>query len=135
MGVVLGFLKKKSISVVVVSVIALTLGSLIALASGYLPLSNYASASGNYVSVWAYVRGDADLDEYGCLTGWIFNVWGTGGGSIDSPASGSIDVNPPTSDVAYYEAKTETIGNACTPDGKCETVKAVARIVAPLGAC
>jgi hypothetical protein len=133
--VVLGFPKKKSISVVVVSVIALTLGSLVALASGYLPLSNYALASGNYVRVWAYVRGDADLDEYGCLTGWIFNVWGTGGGSIDSPASGSINVNPPYSDVAYYEARTETVGNACTPDGKCETVRAVARIVAPPGAC
>jgi hypothetical protein len=133
--VVLGFPKKRSISVVAISVLALTLGSLVALASGYLPLSNYASASGNYVSVWAYVRGDADLDEYGCLTGWIFNVWGTGGGSIDSPASGSISVNPPYSDVAYYEARTETVGNACTPDGKCETVRAVARIVAPPGAC
>jgi hypothetical protein len=133
--VVLGFPKKKSISVVAISVLALTLGSLVALASGYLPLSNYASASGNYVRVWAYVRGDADLDEYGCLTGWIFNVWGTGGGSIDSPASGSINVYPPTSDIVFYSAETETIGSACTPDGKCETVRAVAKIVAPPGAC
>jgi hypothetical protein len=133
--VVLGFLKKRSISVVAVFVLALTLGSLVALASGYLPLSNYASASGNYVRVWAYVRGDAELDEYGCLIGWIFNVWGAGGGSIDSPASGGISVNPPYSNVAYYEARTETVGNACTPDGKCETVRAVARIVAPPGAC
>jgi hypothetical protein len=133
--VVSGFLKKRSISVVAISVLALTLGSLVALASGYLPLSNYASASGNYVYVWAYVRGDAELNEFGCFTGWIFNVWGTGGGSIYSPASGSISVNPPYSNVAYYEARTETVGHACTPDGKCETVRAVARIVAPPGAC
>jgi hypothetical protein len=135
MGVVSGFLKKKGISVVAVFVLALTLGSLVALASGYLPLSKYASASGTYVSVWAYVRGDAALDEYGCFTGWIFNVWGTGGGSIKSPASGTISVKTPTSNVAYYEAKTETIGIACTPDGRCETVRAVARIVAPPGSC
>jgi len=133
--VVLGFPKKRSISVVAISVLALTLGSLVALASGYLPLSNYASASGNYVYVWAYVRGDVELNEFGCFTGWIFNVWGTGGGSISSPASGIINVNPPRSDVAYYEARTETIGKACTPDGKCETVRAEARIVAPPGAC
>jgi hypothetical protein len=133
--VVLGFPKKKSISVVAISVLALTLGSLVALASGYLPLSNYASASGNYVRVWAYVRGDADLDEYGCLTGWIFNVWGTGGGSIDSPASGTIIVKPPDSDVAYGWARTITEGWAYISGSPVGYAKAVAEIVAPPGAC
>jgi hypothetical protein len=133
--VVLGFPKKRSISVVAVSVLALTLGSLVALASGYVPLSNYASASGNYVEVWAYVRGDAELDEYGCLTGWIFNVWGTGGGSIKSPASGTISVNPPPSDIAYYEAKTVTEGKAYIGGEQVGYARAEARIVAPPGAC
>ena len=132
---VLGFPKKKGISVVAISVLALTLGSLVALASGYLPLSNYASASGNYVYVWAYVRGDADLDEYGCLTGWIFNVWGTGGGLIYSPASGSINVNPPSSDVAYIEAKTVSEGKAYIGGKQVGYARAEAKIVAPSGAC
>jgi hypothetical protein len=132
--VVSGFLKKRSISVVAVFVLALTLGSLVALASGYLPLSNYASASGTYVYVWAYVRGDAELDEYGCLTGWIFNVWGDGGGSIKFPASGIIIIQRPP-DVAYYEAKTVTEGWAYIGGQLVEYAKAVARIVAPPGAC
>jgi len=116
-------------------VLALTLGSLVALASGYLPLSNYASASGNYVYVWAYVRGDADLDEYGCLTGWIFNVWGTGGGLIYSPASGSINVDPPRSDVAYIEARTVSEGKAYIGGNQVGYARAEAKIVAPPGAC
>ena len=132
---VLGFPKKKGISVVAVSVLALTLGSLVALASGYLPLSNYASASGNYVYVWAYVRGDVELNEFGCFTGWIFNVWGTGGGLIYSPASGSINVNPPSSDVAYIEARTVSEGKAYIGGKQVGYARAEAKIVAPSGAC
>jgi hypothetical protein len=132
--VVLGFPKKRSISVVAVFVLALTLGSLVALASGYLPLSNYASASGNYVRVWAYVRGDAELDEYGCLTGWIFNVWGTGGGSIDSPASGSISVSTPPA-IVFHSARTVTVGEAYIDGRQVGYARAEARIFAPSGAC
>ncbi len=130
-----GFPKKKSISVVAVFVLVLTLGSLVALASGYLPLSNYASASGNYVYVWAYVRGDADLDEYGCLTGWIFNVWGAGGGFIYSPASGSINVNSPRSDVVFGSATTVTEGEAYIGGRQVGYARAEARIAVPSRAC
>jgi hypothetical protein len=133
--VVSGFLKKRSISVVAISMLALTLGSLVALASGYLPLSDYASASGDYVYVLAYVRGDAQLDEFGCLTGWIFNVWGTGGGLIYSPASGSINVQTPPSDIAYESARTVTEGKAYIGGRQVGYAKAVAWIFAPSGAC
>ncbi len=131
---VLGFPKKKGISVVVVSVLALTLGSFVALASGYIPLSNYASASGNYVRVWAYVRGDAQLDEFGCLTGWIFNVWGAGGGLIYSPASGSISVSTPPA-VVFHSARTVTVGEAYIGGEQVGYARAEARIVAHPGAC
>ncbi len=131
---VLGFPKKKSISVVAVSVLALTLGSLVALASGYIPLSNYASASGNYVYVWAYVRGDAELDEFGCFTGWIFNVWGAGGGFISSPASGSISVSTPPA-VVFHRATTVTVGEAYIGGEQVGYARAEARIAASPGAC
>jgi hypothetical protein len=133
--VVSGFLKKRSISVVAISVLALTLGSLVALASGYLPLSDYASASDNYVYVWAYVRGDAELDEFGCFTGWIFNVWGAGGGFIYSPASGSINVQTPPSNIAYDKAETVTEGKAYIGGRQVGYARAVAWIFAPPGAC
>ncbi len=131
---VLGFPKKRSISVVAVFVLALTLGSLVALASGYLPLSNYASASGNYVYVWAYVRGDAELDEFGCFTGWIFNVWGTGGGFISSPASGRISVSTPPAAV-FGSAITETVGEAYIGGERVGYARAEARIAVPSRAC
>jgi hypothetical protein len=115
-------------------VLALTLVSLVALASGYLPLSNYASASGNYVYVWAYVRGDAELDEFGCFTGWIFNVWGAGGGFIYSPASGSISVSTPSA-VEFNSAITETVGEAYIGGRRVGYAMAVAWIFAPSGAC
>ncbi|MFZ8793181.1 MAG: hypothetical protein ACO2O2_04730 [Acidilobaceae archaeon] len=129
-----GFPKKKGISIVVVSVIALTLGSLVALASGYIPLSNYASASGNYVYVWSYVRGDAELDEFGCFTGWIFNVWGAGGGFISSPASGSISVSTPPA-VVFNSATTVTVGEAFIDGRRVGYARDVAWIFAPSGAC
>jgi hypothetical protein len=132
--VVSGFLKKRSISVVAVFVLALTLGSLVALASGYIPLSDYASASGTYVYVWAYVRGDAALDEYGCFTGWIFNVWGAGGGFISSPASGSISVSTPPA-VVFGSARTVTVGEAYIGGERVGYARAVAWIFAPSGAC
>jgi hypothetical protein len=132
--VVLGFLKKRSISVVAISVLALTLGSLVALASGYLPLSNYASASGNYVYVWAYVRGDAELDQFGCFTGWIFNVWGAGGGFISAPASGSISVSTPPA-VVFHSARTVTVGVAYIDGQRVGYAEAVARIAVTPGAC
>ncbi len=129
-----GFLKKRSISVVAISVLALTLGSLVALASGYLPLSDYASASGNYVYVWAYVRGDAQLDEFGCFTGWIFNVGGAGGGFISSPASGRISVSTPPA-VVFERAITETVGEAYIGGERVGYARAVAWIFAPSRAC
>ncbi len=129
-----GFPKKRSISVVAIPVLALTLGSLVALASGYLPLSDYASASGDHVYVWAYVRGDAQLDEFGCLTGWIFNVRGAGGGFISSPASGSISVSTPPA-VVFERARTVTVGEAYIGGERVGYARAEAWIFAPAGAC
>jgi hypothetical protein len=132
--VVSGFLKKRSISVVAISVLALTLGSLVALASGYIRLFNQTFATDNYVYVWAYVRGDAELDGFGCFTGRIFNVWGAGGGFISSPASGSINVSTPP-DVVFLSAKTVTVGEAYIGGERVGYARAVALIAAPPGAC
>ena len=114
--------------------LALTLGSLVALASGYIRLFDQTFATDNYVYVWAYVRGDAELDEFGCLTGWIFNVWGAGGGFISSPASGSISVSTPPA-VVFYSARTVTVGEAYIGGERVGYARAEASIVAPPGAC
>lgn len=120
------------ISIVVVSC-AIVLGSLVASAT-YLFLNDYKETWGRYAWIWAYVEGYADLGEYGCLTGWIFYVWGAGGGDIWSPAYGSITVSTPPS-VVFYEAETITRAEVYVGGELVEVLEARARIVAPPGAC
>ncbi len=117
--------------------IMLVLSSLVALAE-YRFLSNFVYKTGSYAEAWAYVEGYAELDEYYCYTGYIFNVRGFGGGNIWSPAGGLIIVSPPRDPVAYWRA--ETISDAIAyvyKDGVLiiEVVEAIAAIIAPPGAC
>jgi len=86
------------------------------------------------MTLWAYIRGYAEQDEFGCFTGWIYGIWGAGGGIIYSPASGTISIgNPPP--VAYGYAQTVVIGKAYIDDVLVEEWRAVARIWVPAGAC
>ncbi|MDM7276008.1 MAG: hypothetical protein P3X22_007860 [Thermoprotei archaeon] len=121
---------------------ALTLIALTAIVAfaGFITLSDYKEATGNYVKAWAYVEGKTYLcPDYSGTIGRLWDVKGKGGyyqivplpaGSVVKSTSYTVHVFDPNGDWAFHRITVEVYG-----PGIYEIVSAEAFIKAYRGTC